>query len=172
VFAFIYFFLFQVYDIGKNPTQEYAAELQAAGFAKTERLKTAAASVDEASVVQLADATSLAAGKAIFISKCVACHGNNGEGNVGPNLTDDYWIHGGTVNEMFKTVKYGVPAKGMVPWQGILKPEEMQDAVSYIMTLHGTNPANAKAPQGVLYNPSAAAVDSTTAVTDTTKLKI
>ena len=177
VFAVIYILIYHVYDTGKLPKEEYAYELQMAQQQKDARLKLVGASVDETSVKQLTDAASLGTGKTIFIARCSPCHGQLGEGNVGPNFTDDYWLHGGTVNDIFKTVKYGVPAKGMVPWQGVLKPEEMQDVVSYVMSLHGTNPPNAKAPQGVLFTPSAASDstvaknDSTTAKTDTIKVK-
>jgi cytochrome c oxidase cbb3-type subunit 3 len=120
---------------------------------KEAMLKTVAATVDESSVVALKDEASLSLGKSIFIARCSPCHSMNAEGNVGPNLTDDYWLHGGSVNDIFKTVKYGVPAKAMVAWNGILQPIEMQDVVSYIMSLRGSNPANAKAPQGTLYVP-------------------
>jgi cytochrome c oxidase cbb3-type subunit 3 len=171
IFAIIYLLVYHVYDIGKLPKQEYAQELLVAQQQKDARLKSVGASLDESSVKQLNDAASLDAGKTIFITRCSPCHGQHLEGNVGPNLTDDYWLHGGSVNDIFKTVKYGVPAKGMVPWQGILKPEEMQSVVSYVMSMHGSNPENGKAPQGVLYSPQTAASDSTTAKTDSTKTK-
>lgn len=166
IFAVVYIFVYHVYDIGKLPKEEYVAELQKAQLMKEARLKLVGASVDETTVTQLTDEKTMAAGKTIFIARCSPCHGQKAEGGVGPNLTDDYWLHGGTVNEIFKTVKYGVPAKGMVPWQGVLKPDEMQTVVSFVMSLHGSNPPNAKAPQGVLFNPQA------TTVTDTTQVKI
>lgn len=70
---------------------------------------------------------------------------------MGPNFTDEYWIHGGNIKDVFKTVKYGVPSKGMIAWQGQLNPVQMQQVSSYIKTLKGTNPPNPKAPQGTLY---------------------
>lgn len=170
--AVSYLFVFHVYHIGKLPREEYAAELQMAADQKSKMLLTAGSAVDESSVKQLTDATALAGGKSIFIAKCAACHGQLGEGGVGPNLTDDYWLHGGSISEIFKTVKYGVPAKGMVSWTGILKPEEMQTVASFIMSLHGTNPPNPKAPQGDKLIPQiTTTADSAAASIDTTKVK-
>ncbi|MBX7108703.1 MAG: c-type cytochrome [Chitinophagales bacterium] len=170
--AVSYLFVFHVYHIGKLPREEYAAELQMAADQKSKMLLTAGSAVDESSVKQLTDATALAGGKSIFIAKCAACHGQLGEGGVGPNLTDDYWLHGGSISEIFKTVKYGVPAKGMVSWTGILKPEEMQTVASFIMSLHGTNPPNPKAPQGDKLVPQiTTTADSAAASVDTTKVK-
>lgn len=171
-FAAVYLLVFQVYHIGKNPTEEYAEELKKADAQKATMLLTAGSSVDESTVKLLTDAASLSAGKIIFLSKCAPCHGQLGEGNVGPNLTDDYWLHGGTVNDIFKTVRYGVPSKGMVSWNGILNPEEMAAVASYITTLHGSNPPNAKAPQGVIAAPQVAISDSSAVKPDTSKTKI
>jgi len=90
--------------------------------------------------------------KDIFIKNCAACHGMNGEGLVGPNFTDEYWIHGGGIKDLFKTIKYGVPQKGMISWESQLDPTQMQEVSSYILTLKGTNPPNQKAPEGILYS--------------------
>ena len=86
---------------------------------------------------------------------CAACHGQKGEGTVGPNFTDEYWIHGGGIKNIFKTIKYGVPEKGMISWQSQLKPSDMQKVGSYILTLKGTNPPNPKAPQGTIWSDEA-----------------
>ncbi|HQU52955.1 MAG TPA: c-type cytochrome, partial [Saprospiraceae bacterium] len=112
--------------------------------------------VDETNVTARTDDAALAQGKDIWIANCVACHGANGEGGVGPNMTDKYWIHGGDIKNIFNTIKYGVPEKGMISWQTQLSPSAMADVASYILTLQGTNPPNAKAPQGDLYNPEGA----------------
>jgi cytochrome c oxidase cbb3-type subunit III len=96
----------------------------------------------------VSDAKVLAEGKEIFTGKCVACHGALGEGGVGPNLTDEYWLHGGTINDIFKTIKNGVPEKGMISWKATLKPNEIQSVSNYIASLAGTTPPNGKAPQG------------------------
>jgi len=79
------------------------------------------------------------------------------QGNVGPNLTDDYWLHGGKINEVFKTIKYGVLANGMPTWEKQLSPKQIADVANYIKSLHGTNPANAKEPQGAKETDDAAA---------------
>jgi cytochrome c oxidase cbb3-type subunit 3 len=120
-----------------------------------EYLATRADLVDEKSVVTLTDEAALDKGKTIFISYCAACHGTQGEGGVGPNMTDNYWIHGGDIKDLFRVVKYGVPEKGMISWKSQLSPVQMQQVSSYILTLVGTNPPNQKEPQGELYEPAA-----------------
>ena len=79
---------------------------------------------------------------------CVPCHGQLGEGGVGPNMTDEYWIHGGEIADLVHTINVGVPEKGMISWAPILSKKQMQQVASYILTLQGTNPPNAKEPQG------------------------
>jgi len=96
------------------------------------------------------DSENLKSGKAIFEIKCVSCHGKFAEGNIGPNLTDDYWLHGAGIDNVVKTIKYGVPAKGMLSWRGELKPEQIEQVASYILSLRGSHPPNPKAPQGEL----------------------
>ncbi|MCO4783016.1 MAG: c-type cytochrome [Candidatus Cloacimonetes bacterium] len=96
----------------------------------------------------LTDAASLASGKAIYMKNCMACHGLEGQGVVGPNLTDPFWIHGGSVDKIVHTIKVGVPAKGMIAWKSQLKPQKILEVTSYILSLQGSNPAGAKAPEG------------------------
>ena len=113
VFAVVYLGIYMFSDYGLNPHQEYAQEMEYAEQAKLAFLAKQANQIDENSVVLLADEASLAAGKDIFDKNCVACHGPLGEGNtIGPNMTDEYWIHGGGIKNLFKTIKYGVPEKG------------------------------------------------------------
>jgi cytochrome c oxidase cbb3-type subunit 3 len=81
----------------------------------------------------------------------VSCHGVNGEGKIGPNLTDSYWLHGGTINDVFKTIKYGVPEKSMPTWSKIFPASKIKDVASYVKSIAGTNPANAKSPDGELF---------------------
>ena len=126
-------------------------EMKEAEVAVARYLANQADQVDETNVELLTDEASLAAGEAIFLGKCATCHGNLGEGGVGPNMTDEYWIHGGTIVDVFSTVKYGVPAKGMISWRDQLRPQEMQMVSSYILTLQGTDPPNQKAPEGTLF---------------------
>ncbi|MFH1687122.1 MAG: cbb3-type cytochrome c oxidase N-terminal domain-containing protein [bacterium] len=108
---------------------------------------------DTTTYVALTQADAVAAGKEVFIRNCASCHGFAGEGGVGPNLTDDYWLHGGDFSSIVKTVRYGFPTKGMISWLGTLPPEQILQAASYVTTLHGTNPPNAKAAEGELYTP-------------------
>lgn len=105
---------------------------------------------DEPEVDPLTAPEALAAGKDIFVKNCVQCHGQLGGGGIGPNLTDQYWLHGAGINNVLKTIKYGVPAKGMIAWRGFLTQEEIHQVASYVLTLEGTNPPNAKEPQGEL----------------------
>ena len=148
IFGFIYLLNYHVFQTSPLQTEEYQNQLAEAALAKKERLKEVAASIDETNVTMLVDPGLLAAGKDIYAGNCANCHGQAGEGGVGPNLTDVYWLHGGGINNVFKTIKYGVPAKGMIAWQTQLNPESMQKVASYILTLQGTNPPNAKDPQG------------------------
>ena len=90
----------------------------------------------------------VAEGKKIFAARCAACHAADGGGLIGPNLTDDAWIHGGTIDSIYSTVNLGVLAKGMPPWGKLLKDDEMQEVVAYVWTLHGTTPLKPKAAEG------------------------
>jgi cytochrome c oxidase cbb3-type subunit III len=103
---------------------------------------------DTATYVALTDPNALAAGKATFVARCVQCHGPQGQGNIGPNLTDDYWLHGAGMTNVVKTIKYGYTAKGMLAWRTELSPEQIQQVASYVLSLHGSNPPNPKPPQG------------------------
>jgi cytochrome c oxidase cbb3-type subunit 3 len=99
----------------------------------------------------LTDPTTIATGKEVFIAKCVACHGNNGEGLVGPNLTDDYWIHGATPADVYRVIAEGVLEKGMLAWKGMVSDDELNAVTAYVWSIHGTNPPNPKEPQGDLH---------------------
>jgi len=175
LFGFYYLFDYHVLHTSPLSGQEYQQQIVEAEALKKERLKVAGANVDENSVTLLADAGMIAAGKGIYDGNCASCHGNAGEGLVGPNLTDQFWIHGGGIKNIFKTIKYGVPAKGMIAWQSQLNPEAMQKVSSYIMTLQGTNPANAKLPQGGIWVETASAPSDTASTVsvsiDTTQVK-
>jgi cytochrome c oxidase cbb3-type subunit 3 len=135
---------------------EYKTEMEVAKKEVAMALVGKANSVDESNVTALTDAGSLGEGEIIFKNVCAACHGQKGEGLVGPNFTDAYWIHGGGIKNIFRTVKYGVPDKGMISWQAQLKPADMQKVSSYILSMNGTNPPNPKAPQGTVWTDSTA----------------
>lgn len=150
IFGIYYMLNYHVFKTGKLQAQEYQEEMQAAATQKAELMKTGAL-LNEDDVTLLKDPASLSAGKNIFKNNCVPCHGPEAGGVVGPNLTDDYWIHGGGIKNVFKTIKYGVPAKGMITWMNQLNPKQIQEVASYVISLHGTHPANAKPPQGTKY---------------------
>lgn len=141
---------------GSSPLQleEYHAEMEAAEEAKAEFVATQENVVDESNVELLTDASALTSGAKTFKLYCAPCHAEHGgsaPNGVGPNLTDEYWIHGGSTTDIFKTIKYGVPEKGMVSWQAQLNPTQIQEVTSFIKSIAGTNPENAKDPQGDLY---------------------
>lgn len=167
-----YLLYYHMTDWGKNQEMEYVTAMEEAEVQKAAFLATRADQVDEKTVTLLTDEASLAEGKDVYLANCIACHGNNGEGNaVGPNLTDKYWLHGGSIQNVFSTIKYGVQEKGMQSWQAQLRPVVMQKVASYILSLQGTNPPNAKEPQGDLYEAVSAPMSSDTTKTDTTRVK-
>jgi cytochrome c oxidase cbb3-type subunit 3 len=107
--------------------------------------------ISENTLVDLtADPSMMNGGKKIFQSKCATCHGLFGEGGIGPNLTDQYWLHGAQFMDIYETVVEGVPAKGMLAWERQLRPAELMAVSSYVGTLLGTEPPNPKEPQGEL----------------------
>jgi len=151
VWSAVYMFYYHWGGGGPSSIDEYNEEMERAKKEIAVAMAGAANAVDESNVTVLSESAALAEGELIYKNLCAACHGQKGEGGVGPNLTDDYWIHGGGVKNIFKTVKYGVPEKGMISWQSQLTPSDMQKVASFILTLHGTNPPNAKEPQGQLW---------------------
>lgn len=162
VFAVAYLGYYHVTDYGVDQATEYAQEMERADEAVKAHLAKQADRVDETNVVALLEPKDLELGQTIFNTYCSACHGMLGEGGVGPNLTDNYWVHGGDITAVFKTIKYGVPEKGMIAWNTQLRPVEMQKVASYIMTLVGTTPPNPKEPQGEEYIPGTE--DASTAI--------
>lgn len=152
VFAVVYLWIYEISGTGNNQYQELALHTQEAEAAVKEYLAKSANNVDETTVTYLTDEGELAAGQAMFIQMCAACHANDGGGNeVGPNLTDKYWLHGGSIKDIFKTIKYGVPEKGMKSWKDDYSPKEIAQLASYVKSLIGTTPAQSKEPQGEIY---------------------
>jgi cytochrome c oxidase cbb3-type subunit III len=168
VVAVLYILRYHVWKTGPDPLQEYNQEMKVAA-AQIEEYRLKTGDVIDEKTVTMADATGIAEGDKIFHSNCFACHGAKGEGLVGPNLTDNYWIHGGTINDIFKTIKYGWPEKGMQSWQKMYSPSQIKNLASYIKTLAGTNPPNPKAPQGDLFVESK--TDSSSVKTDSAIVK-
>ena len=151
VFAVVYLVRFEVMG-GDNQEMELKKEIAQAQIDIAEYKKTAPDLMDENTVTLLTDAADLAAGKAIFTTNCVACHRADGGGQIGPNLTDDQWILGGGIKNVFHTlVNGGRDGKGMISWKGTLKPKEMQEVSSYVLSLRGSNPKDPKAPEGEIW---------------------
>jgi cytochrome c oxidase cbb3-type subunit 3 len=150
IFSIIYLLNFHVLNTGKLMYEEYEEEMRIASLQQAEFMNSGTF-ISEESVTQLTDDISNLSGKEIYDANCVACHTADGGGLVGPNLTDEYWIHGGGIKNIFKIVKYGVPSKGMISWQTQLNPLQIQQVSSYVMTFQGTTPLAPKAPEGEVW---------------------
>lgn len=150
-FAVVYMSYYHFFGVGVNQKEQYELEVAQAEKAIAAFRATQADQITEDNVTALTADADLSVGQSIYQVNCVACHGAGGEGGVGPNLTDPYWIHGGGIKNVFKTIVYGVPEKGMISWKTQLRASEMQKVASYILTLQGTDPPNQKAPEGELY---------------------
>lgn len=143
VFAFGYWIAYQTSNALKNPGQEYAVEV--ADLKK--RLALANPISEESLVALTAEAKAVDEGKAVFMSTCAACHGPEGAGLVGPNLTDRYWIHGAKATDILKSARDGFPEKGMPPWGRILGDDKIRKVTAFLLTLKNRN-LPGKAPQG------------------------
>ena len=161
IFAGIYLWRYHVSHTAPLAEEELKIAMHEAELQQAAYLKSSANNIDENTVKYLADAADLDAGKKIFEMNCTPCHGKNAEGVVGPNLTDEYWIHGGSVSDVFKSVKYGWPEKGMRSWKDDFSPKQMAQLTSYIKSLAGSKPANGKAAEGTLFKEESNAADST-----------
>ncbi|ATA88792.1 cbb3-type cytochrome c oxidase N-terminal domain-containing protein [Capnocytophaga stomatis] len=151
VFMVVYLVRFEVIK-DYNQVEEYDRDVAQAKIEIAEYRKNNPNLLNADNVKLLTDASDIEAGKKIFQMNCVACHAMDGGGGIGPNLTDDYWILGGSINKIFNTISEGGrDGKGMVAWKASLKPEEIAQVASYIKTLKGTTPANPKAAEGDLY---------------------
>jgi cytochrome c oxidase cbb3-type subunit 3 len=165
------------YEIMGAPDQEaeLKSEMAQAKIEVAEYMKTAPDLMNEKTVTLLTDPADLTAGKAIFDTNCVACHRADAGGQIGPNLTDDHWILGGGIKNLFHTITNGGrDGKGMIAWKGTLKPKEIQAVASYIISLKGSNPKDPKAPDGEIWVDGEAtnAAPATASVTDSTQVKL
>jgi cytochrome c oxidase cbb3-type subunit III len=151
VIAVSYMIMYHVVGDGQIMTTEYAQENVEADQANIAYMKKFANSINENNVIVLTDAKSVEDGGKIYVKNCVACHGDKGQGGVGPNLTDEFWLHGGSTKDVFHTLMEGVPEKGMISWKKTLNPIQIQHLVSFLSRFQGTNPENGKAPQGDKY---------------------
>ena len=145
IYGIGYMFYYHVFHVGDLQIAAYNKEMK-----QGEEIKTAAMSKFESSIGSEKpsnDQAVLASGQTIYINNCAPCHRADGGGLVGPNITDDYWIHGSTFEDSLKTIWNGVPEKGMITWKGVLKPDQIHAVASYIFTLRGTHPPNPKLPE-------------------------
>ncbi len=140
-FALLYLYDYHIAATSPLSAQEYEIEMQEAVTSVSENTLIV-------EVAQLTDEASLASGKKIYDLNCVACHLTNGAGSVGPNLTDEYWVHGGDFNSVVKVINDGVLEKGMIAWKASLNPTQINEVASYLLTLPK---AEGKAPEGELY---------------------
>jgi cytochrome c oxidase cbb3-type subunit 3 len=150
LFAAVYMYRYHIAESAPLQIQEYEISVREAELNKLEDLKNQANFVDENSVTML-EAGQYEEGKSIYKMTCTVCHGDKGQGLVGPNITDEYWLHGGSMKDIFSTIKYGVLDKGMKSWKDDYSPNQIAQLASYIKSLKGTNPPEPKAAQGELY---------------------
>lgn len=166
IFGAVYLFRFHILD-DYTQAEEYQKEVELANLEiERHRMNSLKEEVTLDQVILLTDAESLARGKEIFSNACVACHKSDGGGIVGPNLTDEYWINGGGIKNVFKLISEGSKNNpSMVGWAKTLGTKEVQNVASYVLSLQGTNPAGGKAPEGEKWVEPAT---ETTAVKDST----
>jgi len=147
VFGFGYWLYFHVYSIGPGQVKEMANDL--AVITQQSKSGPEVIKMDNQAVAVLQkDSAKMGSAKASFAANCAACHGAQGQGIIGPNLTDEYWIHGGSPDKIQATIANGVVEKGMLAWKGIIADEQIDGLVAYILSLQGSNPPNPKEPQG------------------------
>lgn len=151
VYGVVYFWLMHVSQSIPLQEERLAIANEKAEIAKAAYLAKAGNAIDESTVVFLDGSADIEAGKTIFLENCFACHGKEGEGGVGPNLVDDYWINGGSINDIFAVIKYGVPEKGMASWKDQYSPLQIAQMASFIVSIRGNEVANPKDPEGDLY---------------------
>ena len=145
VFSILYWFNVPGVGIGRGRIANYEADVAAWKAAHPE--PEGGASPEQLAALA-SDQNAIATGKQVFTTNCVSCHRADAGGMIGPNLTDEYWIHGGTLPEIHKTIVEGVLAKGMPTWGKLLKPDQINAVTVYVASLKGTNPPNPKAPEG------------------------
>ncbi len=148
IFAACYWLWFHVFKAGELPVDVYRREKLAAAKAEDERLKAEGELTADKLVQMAATATVISEGKTIFTSTCAPCHRADGGGQVGPNLTDEYWLHGGKPLQIVATIREGFLPKGMPAWGPQLGEKRVREVAAYVLTLRNTHVAGGKAPQG------------------------
>lgn len=161
LFSFVYIGVYHFSDIGNSQLEEYQQEVRNAEIAiaafnlaqKEAKEKKKEDGQTEEKLIALTDLDKLAVGKETFATYCAACHGKLGEGmaGLGQNLTDEFWIHGGGIENLVQVISNGVPSTTMIPWKTALDEKQILEVASFILTLEGTNPPNARAPEGEIW---------------------
>ncbi len=148
IYGVFYYGYYEIFD-GPSTDQELSEELAVIKTLDVDSSDSgnAFANLDEL----IKDTKNIEIGKKVFSEKCFMCHGDKGQGLIGPNMTDNFWIHGDKPKDILHIIQKGVPEKGMVPWEAVLSPEEQIAAVAFIKSLKGTNPPGAKASEGIEY---------------------
>lgn len=163
IWGVFYLFAYHVFNSLPLQTTEYNTEVASADL-EMQKLKAAnpGVKIDEATVEATTDAAALENGKTTFLNTCSSCHRKDGGGDIGPNLTDEYWKHGGNIKNIFKVVTNGVPGTNMVAWGNTMSPEAIRNVASFVLTLQGSKPVNPKKPEGDLYKPEPKTVKADT----------
>lgn len=153
IFGFIYWIHFEILKDGPTSSQELAIDLAKVKLAQSTADATEASPVDafnESEFVK--DSNNIKVGSVLYSQRCANCHGEKGQGIIGPNLADSHWIHGrGTFEDVARIIEVGVPEKGMLAWKGIISKLEIRQATAFVLTLYGTQPENPKPPEGQEY---------------------
>lgn len=147
-FGAIYWLAAESFKTVPSPGAAYQAEMEKVAAEEAARVKAAGAVTDDGLRAMAKDPKSVAEGQATFTSTCAPCHGANAGGAIGPNLTDEFWLHGGAPTKIYGTIKDGFTAKGMPAWGPALGEDRVRTVAAYVLTLHNTNVAGGKGPQG------------------------
>lgn len=150
VFSVGYWFYYEEFKVGAGPVEAYYAE-------RAREAEKSGADPTDGELLAAVDGPMFELGKQAFLANCVACHDAQGQGKIGPNLTDSSWLHGGAPSEIFRTVRDGVPAKGMPAWGPVLGRGGVVQVTSFVLSLRDKNVPGGKAAEGTVYDPSAAA---------------
>jgi cytochrome c oxidase cbb3-type subunit 3 len=150
IFALVYAAnVLPIVGYGKGWHGNYADEMAAAEKKYAASRAPKAAPADDVLLAMAADPAALESGKVVYMKNCMPCHRVDAGGVIGPNLTDEYWIHGAKPGDIHRTIAAGVLDKGMPAWAAVLKPEEVDHVAAYVLSVHDTHPENPKEPQGV-----------------------
>ena len=170
VLAVIYLWYYHVLGTGNVMKEELQAEIEKADKAHLEFLKYQKG-LDEETIAFSDVATEIESGKKMYLANCASCHAADGGGGTGPNLTDEFWIHGGSPKDVYRSIKYGWKEKGMIPWKDVYNDQKILQLASFVNTLQGQKPANPKIAEGEKYSPTIDAVLQTENPKTTDSLK-